>query len=273
MPELGDALCVGVAQPLAYPGDVRENLRRMAPLVDRAADHGAQLVVFSECGLTGYDLDERALAARFPADAPVLDEVQAMAARSGAAIMTGFFEQATEGIYNTAVAIAPDGSRVYQRKHVAGEGLRAGPRTRAAFECHGLRLAMVICADDRVADLYDELAEQRFDAAVLMTAGCGRLNSAYRRAELDTPAKQQAYLDAAESVCFPRSLVERAERLGMGFVAVNQAGHEPELNFFHPGHSSIVDHDGRLQALIPGRFLPEQLKPEIAVGTLRKTRP
>ena len=49
-------LQVAVAQPLVIPGDVAENIRNLKPLVTNAAKQGAELVVFSECALTGFDL-------------------------------------------------------------------------------------------------------------------------------------------------------------------------------------------------------------------------
>jgi hypothetical protein len=49
-------LGVALAQPLVVPGDVARNVANMEPLVADAARRGARLVVFSECGITGYDL-------------------------------------------------------------------------------------------------------------------------------------------------------------------------------------------------------------------------
>ena len=49
-------LRVAVAQPLVTPGDVPKNIQAMQPLVAEAAGRAAQLVMFSECGITGYDL-------------------------------------------------------------------------------------------------------------------------------------------------------------------------------------------------------------------------
>ncbi len=71
-------LILAVAQSIARPGDVAGSVMDHVSLASRAADQGAQIVVFPELSLTGYD---RGLA---PSDAlatsdPCLQPFQAAA--------------------------------------------------------------------------------------------------------------------------------------------------------------------------------------------------
>jgi hypothetical protein len=72
-------LAVAVVQPLVVPGDVKGNVDRMQPLIAEAARQGARLAVFSECGITGYDLKGKGAAAAVKLDDPVLSRVAEMA--------------------------------------------------------------------------------------------------------------------------------------------------------------------------------------------------
>ncbi|MFW6039378.1 MAG: hypothetical protein ACOC9P_02770, partial [bacterium] len=165
----------------------------------------------------------------------------------------------------------------YQRKHNVIEHeaehtpVQSAERQRVPFEWRGMRMAMLICADNGIPGIYEELAEAGFDMILLLSAGAGRMSGGFRQADLASPEKRRAYLDAAESVCFPR--MEKTIRLGLAFASANQAGYIPETDFFHPGHSLVISSNGRLDAVIPGRFVFEHLRPEVAVGTVTACTP
>ncbi|MFW6039180.1 MAG: hypothetical protein ACOC9P_01740, partial [bacterium] len=160
----------------------------------------------------------------------------------------------------------------YQRKHNVIEHeaehtpVQSAARRRVPFEWGGMRMAMLICADNGTPGLYEELVEDGFDMILLLSAGAGRVNRGFHQADLTSHDKRCAYLKAAKTVCFPN--MEKIIRLGLAFASANQAGYVPEMDFFHPGHSLIVSGNGRLDAVIPGRFVFEHLRPEVAVGTV-----
>jgi predicted amidohydrolase len=266
-------LKVAVAQPLVVPGDVAKNLCRMEPLVAQAALQGAGLVLFSECGLTGYDPAEYScLQTALALNDAALHKVAAMALTHRIVIVAGFYERLGEEIYNTAVAFYSDGRRVVQRKHHIVEpeltmsGAKSAPRERVIFEVQGVRCAILICSDSGMEGIYEELAAQGCHVILAPTAGCGLLQHGMSQADLNDPSIHERYLQLAESVCFVRGSVEVALKYGLALVACNQAGWLPELDYFHPGHSSIVDGNGEITALIPGRMIYEHLRPEVAVG-------
>ncbi len=172
-------LKIGIAFPMVIPADIEGNIRRMEPLVEEAVKQGARIVVFSECGINGYDLHGRGLATAFAADAAPLQTVADMARRQQAVLLVGFFERDGDKVYNTATAIFPDGRRVFQRKHKDGEieaalrQIACGPAERQYFDVDGFKCAMVICADHGVPKLFDDMAAERCDVVFGLIAGAG----------------------------------------------------------------------------------------------------
>jgi len=265
---------IAIAQPLVVPGDLHENVRRMTPIVADAAARGAQIMLFSECGVTGYDLKNVGTANAIPLSHAVLDQIHDLGQSFGVGIVAGFYENLEGTIHNTAVAFLPDGRRVVQRKHNVIElektntPTKPGPRDRLIFEFKGLKFAILICADSGIENIFEELAGKGVDAVLAPTAGLGKIEWAYRKKELSDTGRREKFLEASASVCFPKSAIERAMNLNMGLATSNQAGWHESTGYFQPGHSMVIDRDGNLSALITGKFAPEFLRPELAVGTL-----
>jgi predicted amidohydrolase len=263
---------IAVAQPLVVPGNVAENLNRMEPLVAQAAAAGARLVLFSEDGLTGYDHRLIGVGAALTLSDPALDRCAALARQYNLAIVAGFYERCGDALYNSSTAFLPDGRRVLQHKDcIVGfektrTAVQPGGRRREIFEFEGLRFAILICADAGMPDIYPELSRAGVDCILLPTAGSGSATSAFRQGELANPARREQYLKAAESVCHPGGAIKLALELDLALACCNQSGWEPEMGYFHPGHSSITDRTGQLTALIPGSFVAEHLRPQLAIG-------
>lgn len=278
MPNTKAELRVALAQPMVVPGDCAENISRMTPLVDAAAKQGSNLIVFSEGAITGYDLKGLGMDAALSADDPLLDRVADMAEMRKLTIVAGLFELADGVMYNSAIAFKPDGSRVVQRKHnIIALELESGrvtkaPRERTLFDVDGFTCAMLICSDSGTPGIFEELADKGCELAILSAAGLGTVDWAFHLADLDDPERRAAYMKSANSVAFPEFSVELAHRLRMALVAVNQCGYDESTGFFHPGHSTLVDCDGRLAALIPGRMICEHVQADLAVGTIHKAK-
>ena len=270
-------LKIGIAFPMVIPADIDGNIRRMAPLVEEAARQGARVVVFSECGLNGYDLHGRGLATAFATNAAPLQAVADLARAHQVVLLVGFFEREGNAIYNTAAAIYPDGRRVFQRKHNAGEieaalnQIACGPAERQYFDIDGFRCAMVICADYGVPKLFEDMAAAHCDVAFGLIAGAGSVGWGFYQVEMHTGGRRQAYFDLeAKQPHYPKDMVEKSLALDLAQVAVNQRGWVPEMGYFHPGCGFVVDRTGEVTATIPGRFIFEHLRPEVAVGWVTK---
>ena len=141
-----------------------ENSDRMADFFERAAGHGAELVVGPECVLDGYvtyeaidypDRRERAMDIAEPIDGPYIARFCRQARALKANLVLGFAERATNGaVFNSAVFIDHDGTIAGRhRKMQLAEGTRAewsfnqpGQRLRA-FNTPLGRAGILICND------------------------------------------------------------------------------------------------------------------------------
>jgi predicted amidohydrolase len=266
-------LRVGVAQPLVAPGDVGTNVRNMESLVIEAARRGAQLVVFSECGVTGYDLRGVGAKAALTLEDPALEQIAAMAREHRIAIATGFYERHSDKLYNSAAVFFPDGKRVVERKHNVMEAekavapVAAAQREPAVFEINDVRCAVLICADAGIPGIFDELSERGCDAVLLLCAGAGDESFGVHQADLADPANRKSYAKAAVQ-CLDAAAIEQCLRLDMAQVACNQTGWNAATGYFHPGGSSIVNRTGEVAAVIPPQLIFERLRSDLAVGAI-----
>src|SRR5690606_16439510 len=111
------------------------------------------------------------------------------------------------------------------------------------------------------------------DLVLIPTAGCGSADWGFLQASLDDPQVRRQYIDKCHQVCFPQGAVEHALDLRMAVAACNQAGYDEDTGYFQPGHSSIIDSNGALAALIPGQPCYEHLRPHLADGVVHITHP
>ena len=108
-------------QLASAPGELDANRDRYAEAV-RGLDGNVQLIVTPELVISGYDLaliDERGAAVAEPLDGPSVRLTAELANRSGATIVLGLLERHSNGLYDTAAVVAPDGSVTpYRKSHL-----------------------------------------------------------------------------------------------------------------------------------------------------------
>ena len=265
-----NTLSVAVAQSLVIPGDIHGNLARMEPLIMQAARQGARLVLFSECALNGYDHQGIGAASAIAADDPVIKRLRTLATTTHQALVVGFYERVQQQIFNSAAIALPDGRLLVQRKHLVTPieirtgHVQSGARERIIFEVGGFHFAILICADVGIVGIHEQLSSTGCDAILAPTAGLGSDDHAFFQAQLQNEHKLAEYLRAAESVCFisPATFL----KYDMALICCNQMGYSQQHRFFHCGHSAIIDRTGETTALIPGRFVVEHLRPQLALG-------
>ncbi len=135
---------------------VESNTKKILEFISRAAAHDAQIVVFPECAITGYNmtLDEAGdLAAPIPG--AQTERITEACARAGILIVLGTIERGQdERLYNSAVLINSDGVLgLYRKTHLPLLGidrfLARGEAIPGPFSTNFGRLGMLICYDIR----------------------------------------------------------------------------------------------------------------------------
>ena len=127
-------------------GNVEGNLARV---VSTVASGGADLFVFPELVLSGYQFTSREEALSFSQEPSgrVFDKLaDAVKARRAAAVV-GFAEKAGDVVYNSSLLLAPDGGRAIYRKIQLFWGekeiFEPGDRPPSVVEAGGVRLGMM----------------------------------------------------------------------------------------------------------------------------------
>jgi predicted amidohydrolase len=269
-------LKVAVAQPLVTPGDIQGNITRMEPMLAEAAKRGSDLVVFSECGITGYDYQGVSARSAIPQNDPALDQVSNLAKKYQIAVIAGFHEKDGNDLRNSAMVFYPDGQRILQRKHCIQDPemgiapVTPGPRERMLFNLKGFTCAVLICSDDGINGIYEELARKNCDMVILITAGAGHESFGFHKADLFDPEKLKKFAQTTAKECLSEDSVARSFKLQMALVACNQMGWQTEIGYFHPGGSCIIDHTGDVSALIPMHLIFESLRPQFATGIVTR---
>jgi predicted amidohydrolase len=221
---------IAALQMNAAAGDPAANLYRIERAAAEAAKDGARLLVTPELAVTGYGAGDAFAELAEPADGPTARGVAALAQRYGIAIIAGFAERASEGVYNSALFV--DGDRaplVYRKSHLYGpyERRHFVPERPSAvsFELGGLRCGMLICYDVEFPENVRRLAQAGVQLVLVPTA---------------LPAGDHAELIAR------RMIAVRAFENQIFVAYVDHCGSDGR--FAYAGLSTIAAPDGRLLA-------------------------
>ncbi|MFE3099246.1 carbon-nitrogen hydrolase family protein [Nocardia tengchongensis] len=171
---------VAAAQLTCAPTDVRNNIGQMARLAERAAADSAELIVFPELAVTGYELAATAADAGLwlRADDSRLDRLRA----TGVATVVNCAAPDLDGphpviatyVYNAT----GDLLTTYRKQHLFQQEQQFfTPADKdGRFELHGLRFSLATCFDNHFPDLVDRIADDGCDihlASALYGTGPG----------------------------------------------------------------------------------------------------
>jgi predicted amidohydrolase len=153
---------IAVAQSCPVAGDVEANVRQHIELARLATGVGAELVLFPELSLTGYEISLGERLALSPADPPLAPLLQ-FAAAAGATLVVGAPVRGQAGLHIASIVVGPEGiAATYTKRRLGafpGEARRHGtlpPPEHSMFRpgdsdplipCGGGLAAMAICAD------------------------------------------------------------------------------------------------------------------------------
>lgn len=164
--------------------DPAANLELVREYSGRAADAGAQLVVFPEATMCRFGVPLAPIAE--PVDGPWAAGVRSIAADSGITVIAGMFTPAGDGrVKNTLIAAGPgspnDPDTHYDKIHLYDafgftESRTVAPgREPVVITVAGVRVGMTVCYDIRFPALYTELARRGAQLiAVCASWGSGR---------------------------------------------------------------------------------------------------
>jgi predicted amidohydrolase len=161
--------------------DKEANFRRIEPLIRKAADDGAKIVVTTECFLDGYAIADksiplgtyRALGEPIP-EGEYFKRLAVLADQLNIHLVAGMLEADGEKRYNTAVLIGPDGRLIgkYHKQKLEHELVRNTPGEGSpVFETPYGRVGLMICADRTEQTIVGRFVEGGADFLICPSGG------------------------------------------------------------------------------------------------------
>ena len=255
---------IALAQLAPVLGALDENLARHREVLDRARGQGADLVVFPELGLTGYQLQDLSGDVAMRLDDPRLGTLAAET--KGFSAVVSFVEESADHRLFIAGALLEDGEvrHVHRKLFLPTYGLfderrffAAGDLLRAVPSRLGVGVGIAICEDFWHLPVPELLALDGAQILINIAASPGR----------DLAAANEVGLGTAASW---RSLMRTYAQLTTSFVVfVNRVGVEESISFW--GGSEVIGPAGDTILSAPlfdeGLFLCD-----INLGDIRRER-
>ncbi len=173
-------LTLALVQMSGQLGDQEANLERVLALTRQAASRGANLVVFPELVLTGYNQDllgPRLVELALSREDEALQRLARVAGEEGVYLVAGFVERrGIPGVlYNSIVFCGPDGQLIdiYAKSHLfAGERLhfRRGESLSRVYSTSFGKVGFVICCEAGYPEIGRILALQGAELLVVPAA-------------------------------------------------------------------------------------------------------
>jgi predicted amidohydrolase len=230
-------------------GERQHNLHQMKLHLRSAARHGARLIAFPECILTGYAFDslKEAMPHAEPLPGPSTEDLHLHCRELETHIIYGLLERDGDKLFNACALVGPDGLvATYRKVHLPHLGVdrfaTPGDRPFAVHELGGLKVGMTICFDGSFPEASRVLALLGADLIVLPT---------------NWPTA---------AACNPQFVVNtRALENHVYYAAVNRVGQEGDVTFI--GQSKIAGPRGETLAASHGdkeEILYAEVEPAIA---------
>jgi predicted amidohydrolase len=257
-------LRIAIAQVAPRLGGLAENLERHHALIAEARAAEAQLVVFPELGLTGYQLQDLAAEVAMRLDDPRLARLAA--ATTGLSATVSFVEESADHRLFIAAALIEDGEirHVHRKLFLPTYGLfderrffAAGDVLRAVPSRLGIGVGIAICEDFWHLGVAQILALDGAQLLLNVSSSPGR----------DLAASNEVGLGTATSW---RTLMRTYAQLTTSFVVFcNRVGVEESISFW--GGSEVISPAG--QAIFSAPLFDEGLFiVDVALEDVRRER-
>ncbi len=230
-----DGLKIALAQLNPTVGDIDGNLAMVRAARSKAADAGADLVIYSELVITGYPPEDLVLKPVFHDDTmKAVAALTADTADGGPALLLGSPWRDDSGLYNAILLL--DGGKVVDtsfKRHLPNYGVFDEKRVfaegdlPAPIEFKGVKLGVLICEDMWEDDVARHLADQGADILVVSNGS-------------PFEAEKEERFGLAQ---------DRVRETGLPLMYVNQVGGQDELVF--DGASFVLNSGGEFALRAP----------------------
>ena len=254
---------IAAAQFEARDRDKDYNFAQIETLARRAADDGAQIVSFHECCICGYTFLQElsreeivALAEPVP-DGPSTRRLEELSRELGVPLLGGLIEIDGDKLYNTYVAVSPEGFVAKHRKLHAfvSPHLSWGDRLEV-FELLGVKCGILICYDNNLVENPRILALSGAEVIFAPHVTCGLQSPMPGRGKIDPALWENRQRDPVSlrmefegpkgRQWLLRWLPARAFENGVYYVFTNPVGVDHDT--IKSGGSMIIDPYGEIIA-------------------------
>lgn len=230
---MSSVLEVGIAQISGEPYAVEANRSRCEDALARAFGDGADLVVLPEMIISGYGTNaDQLLAIAEPLPGPTTESWAEIARAAGGYIVGGLCERDGERLFNTAVAVGPDGVIGHYRKtHLFSDEKLAFTPGDLGFPLVSTRFGTIgicVCYDLRFVEVVRLMALQGAELICVPTAWLPGFDEQHWDPEGMSPQGRSTEVQANLSQVF--------------IAAASQVGHHGGYDFL--GSSILVDPRG-----------------------------
>lgn len=228
-------VAVALAQITAEPYQIEENLRRSLDAMSTAFGKGAELVVLPEMMIPGYVADvERLLSVAEPVPGPSTEAWGELTRASRGYVIGGLCEREGDRLFNTAVAIGPDGQVIghYRKTHLFAEEKQAFAPGDLGFPLIETRFGTIgicVCYDLRFVEVARLIALQGAELICVPTAWLTGFDEVSRDSEGMSPQGRATEVQANLNQVF--------------IAAASQVGGHGGYRFL--GSSILIDPWGR----------------------------
>ncbi len=225
---------IGLAQISGEPFAVEENRARSVDAARQAFSDGADIVVLPEMIIHGYVAEWRRLAPLAEAvDGPTAEAWTNVAAETGGYVVGGFCERDGDALYNSAIAVGPEGLILHYRKlHLFAEeqvAFQPGNAGLPVADTSFGTIGVCVCYDLRFVEVVRALALQGADLICVPTAWLPGFDEVRHDSEGMCPQARGAVFQANLSQVF--------------IACASQAGLHGRLDFL--GSSVLADPYGK----------------------------
>jgi predicted amidohydrolase len=166
---------IALYQGAGKPAGVNDNLAIIHDKALIAADQGADLIIFPELFLSGYNIGQTVQDLAQQADGPACQQASKIARKANIAILYGYPEKLDTVVYNSALLIDRNGDTrtSYRKAHLYGSYEKSCFQpgdTLLIAELEGLNIGILICYDVEFPEAVRALVNAGADFIAVPTA-------------------------------------------------------------------------------------------------------